>query len=59
MPLPIPLPAALPAGTYRVVLGLYAPGADKRIPLTAGTPAPVELAGEHALLLTTVEVASE
>ena len=56
VPLPVPFPAELPAGSYRVVLGLYDPAAQTRLPLTAGTAAPVELAGEHALLLTTVEV---
>ncbi|HEY0606100.1 MAG TPA: glycosyltransferase family 39 protein [Herpetosiphonaceae bacterium] len=58
VPLPVPFPAELPAGSYRVVLGLYDPAAQTRLPLTVGTAAPVELDGEHALLLTTVEVAS-
>lgn len=58
VPLPVPFPAELPGGSYRVVLGLYDPAAQVRLPLTGGTAAPVELDGEHALLLTTVEVAS-
>jgi hypothetical protein len=59
VPLPMPLPADLPAGSYRVVLGLYDMATGARLPLTTGTAAPPELAGEHALLLTTVELPAD
>jgi hypothetical protein len=52
--LPIALPSDLPAGEYRVVLGVYDPSANARLPLSGAPPAPPELDGPDALLLTTI-----
>ncbi|HWQ13746.1 MAG TPA: glycosyl transferase [Roseiflexaceae bacterium] len=56
VPLPLELPPALPPGAYRLTLGLYDTASGARLPLTAGTPADPAVAGEHALLLGTVEI---
>ncbi|HEU5100318.1 MAG TPA: glycosyltransferase family 39 protein [Roseiflexaceae bacterium] len=52
--LPIALPSDLPAGEYRVVLGVYDPSANARLPLAGAPAAPPELDGPDALLLTTI-----
>ncbi len=55
VPIDLPLPAGLPPGEYRVVLGLYdATGA--RLAPQGGTPADPALAGPHALLVDTVRL---
>ncbi|MBX0327851.1 glycosyltransferase family 39 protein [Oscillochloris sp. ZM17-4] len=51
VPLPIDLPAGLPAGAYTITLGLYDPAGGARLPLTEGTPADPAVAGGDALLL--------
>lgn len=51
----VPLPPDLPAGVYRLALGVYDPHTFARLPLrTAGERA--EDAGDHALLLTRITV---
>jgi hypothetical protein len=50
-PLPIPLPADLPPGDYRVVLGVYDPASGARLPLTQGQPLPEHIDGAGVLLL--------
>ncbi len=57
-PLPIPLPADMPAGDYRVVLGVYDPETGTRIPLRQGEALPATAAGPETLLLTTFRHAS-
>ena len=54
--LPIALPGDLPAGEYRVVLGVYDPGANARLPLTGAPALPSEVDGPEALLLTTIKI---
>ena len=54
--LPIALPDDLPAGQYRVVLGVYDPGANARLPLTGATALPADVDGPDALLLTTITI---
>jgi len=54
--LPIALPGDLPAGEYRVVLGVYDPGANARLPLTAAPKLATEVDGPDALLLTTISI---
>jgi hypothetical protein len=54
-PLPLRLPADLPAGQYRVVLGAYTPEGG-RLPLRRGPAAPAELDGPDVLLVTTVRL---
>jgi 4-amino-4-deoxy-L-arabinose transferase-like glycosyltransferase len=54
--LPIALPSNLPAGEYRVVLGVYDPGANARLPLTKAAALPAEVDGPDALLLTTITI---
>jgi 4-amino-4-deoxy-L-arabinose transferase-like glycosyltransferase len=54
--LPIALPGDLPAGEYRVVLGVYDPGANARLPLTVAPALPAQVDGPDALLLTTVTI---
>jgi hypothetical protein len=52
-PLPIVLPPNLPAGTYRVVLGVYRPHDGTRLPLVrGGIQLPPSVDGPHTLLLT-------
>jgi hypothetical protein len=54
-PFPLQLPADLPSGQYRVVIGVYAPD-GARLPLRSGPAAPVDLDGPDALLLATIEI---
>jgi 4-amino-4-deoxy-L-arabinose transferase-like glycosyltransferase len=54
VPLPLDLPAGLPAGDYQVVLGLFDPVTGERLPLTAGPAADQTSAGPHALLVAKV-----
>jgi hypothetical protein len=54
VPLPLPLPAELPAGEYRLVLGLYDVATGTRLTPTAGPHADPALAGPDALLLETL-----
>jgi hypothetical protein len=53
-PLPIALPPDAPPGPYRVALGVYRPDSGARLPLQRGDALPSELAGPHALHLTSV-----
>lgn len=53
-PLPLPLPADLPAGDYRLVLGVYRPESGARLALNGGPALPEGIAGPHAFLLGTV-----
>lgn len=50
VPLPLELPADLPAGEYELVLGVYEQGSNNRLPLQGGTAASA-YAGGQALLL--------
>ncbi len=54
--LPIVLPGDLPAGEYRVVLGVYDPGVNARLPLSGAAALPSDVDGPNALLLTTVKL---
>jgi hypothetical protein len=54
--LPIALPNDLPAGEYRVVLGVYDPAANARLPLTGAPALPPDVDGPDALLLTTISL---
>lgn len=54
-PVTLTLPPELSAGSYRVVIGVYDPANGARLPLTVGSALPNDVAGEHALLLTTFE----
>lgn len=56
VPLPLPFPADLPPGTYRLILGLYDAANGTRLAPTAGPLADPALAGPHALLLDEVEL---
>ncbi|NTU84108.1 MAG: phospholipid carrier-dependent glycosyltransferase [Chloroflexales bacterium] len=58
VPLPIALPAGLPAGEYTLALGLYEPGTWARLPLTAGPRADPSLAGPDAALLGTIKLST-
>ena len=49
--LPVPIPADVAPGVYRLVVGLYEPDTGRRLPLVADEPAPPELSGPNALLL--------
>jgi hypothetical protein len=51
------LPADLPPGTYRLVIGLYDPQNGQRLPLQSATPVDPALDGPDALVLTDVRVA--
>ncbi|HMP39371.1 MAG TPA: phospholipid carrier-dependent glycosyltransferase [Roseiflexaceae bacterium] len=53
VPLPLALPADLPPGSYRIVVGLY-DTSGTRVPFGGGTPADPAIAGDRALLLTTL-----
>ncbi|HEY0738195.1 MAG TPA: glycosyltransferase family 39 protein [Herpetosiphonaceae bacterium] len=55
-PLALPLPADLPAGEYRVALGVYQPTEGRRLPLEGGTVLPPEVDGAETLLLTTFRI---
>ncbi len=56
VPLPLPLPADLAAGEYRLILGLYNSVTGERVPLIAGMAADPTLAGADALLLDIIEL---
>jgi hypothetical protein len=55
-PLALALPRELPAGTYRVAVGLYDPATGQRLPLTAAQVAPSDVAGPNALRLAELSV---
>ncbi len=52
----LPLPADLPPGSYRLVIGLYDPATGQRLPI--GTPQPIDpaLDGPDALVLASVQI---
>lgn len=50
------IPANAPAGTYRVLIGLYDPESGQRLPLTSEHAADPVLGGANALLLTRLEL---
>ena len=54
-PFPLQLPADLPSGQYRIVIGVYAPD-GARLPLRSGPAAPADLDGPDALLLSTIDL---
>jgi hypothetical protein len=54
VPLPLPLPDALPAGAYQVTLGMYDPQNGQRLPFAGATAADATRAGPNALLLDTI-----
>ena len=54
--LPLTLPADVPAGTYRLVIGLYDPSNGQRLALRAEAPFDPMLDGPDALVLTEVRV---
>jgi 4-amino-4-deoxy-L-arabinose transferase-like glycosyltransferase len=56
VPLPLALPADLPAGAYQVTLGLYDPQNGQRLPFTGAAAADPASAGPDALLLDTIIV---
>lgn len=49
--LPFPMPADLPAGTYRLLVGLYDPATGQRLPLGGAAAADPALSGPDALEL--------
>ncbi len=49
--LPFPLPADLPVGTYRLLVGLYDPATGQRLPLAGAPAADPALSGPNALEL--------
>ncbi|HEU5011713.1 MAG TPA: phospholipid carrier-dependent glycosyltransferase [Roseiflexaceae bacterium] len=55
-PFPLPLPAKLPPGRYRVVMGVYDPATGARLDLHGGTPLPESVDGPQVVLLTTITV---
>jgi hypothetical protein len=55
-PLPVPLPPDLPAGAYRVVMGLYTPSDGARLPVSGVPRLPDELAGPQAIELTALDL---
>lgn len=54
--LALPLPAGLPSGEYRLVIGLYDPQNGQRLPLQSAAAAAPALDGPDALVLTIVQV---
>lgn len=52
----LPLPADLPPGTYQLAVGLYDPATGQRLPLEVSNPSDRAPDGEHALLLTDIQV---
>jgi len=54
--LPLALPANAPAGSYRLVIGLYDPSNGQRLGLRASTPIDPTLDGPDALVVTEVRV---
>jgi hypothetical protein len=59
VPLPLPLPAVLPDGDYRLVMGLYDAVTGERLPVTGGTAVDPAVAGAHALMVGRVTIDSE
>jgi 4-amino-4-deoxy-L-arabinose transferase-like glycosyltransferase len=55
-PLPLTLPSELPAGEYRLALGVYDPATGARLPLARQPALPASLAGPQALLVTTLRL---
>ncbi|HEU5085784.1 MAG TPA: glycosyl transferase, partial [Roseiflexaceae bacterium] len=51
VPLPVPLAQPLAPGTYSVVMGVYDLASNARLALQGGPLAPIELAGDNALLV--------
>jgi hypothetical protein len=51
VPLPIDVPADLPAGVYTLALGMYDMQSGVRLPLISGPIADPALAGDHALFI--------
>lgn len=54
VPLPLPLPPDLPAGTYEIVIGMYDAGSGERLPISGVSAANSPRVGAHALLLTRI-----
>ena len=54
--MPLPLPADLPPGTYRLVIGLYDPSNGQRLVLRAAAPPDPALDGPDALVLAEIKV---
>jgi 4-amino-4-deoxy-L-arabinose transferase-like glycosyltransferase len=56
VPLPLPLPEGLPAGEYRLVMGLYDSANTQRPPLDEGMAADPALDGPSVVLLDTISL---
>ncbi len=58
--MPIPIPEDAPAGTYKLIIGVYDPDNEQRLPLTTrdSLRADPDSAGDHALLVEVVPVQS-
>jgi hypothetical protein len=56
VPLPLALPADLPKGEYRLLMGLYDVANDRRPPLTEGAAAGAAIDGPETVLLETIHV---
>jgi hypothetical protein len=56
VPLPLPLRPDLPAGEYRLVIGLYDSANGQRPPLTEGHAADEQLDGPSVVLLDTISI---
>lgn len=56
VPLPMALPADLAPGRYQLVMGVYATETGTRLAFQGGTPADPALAGDHAILLTSLSL---
>lgn len=58
--IPITIPEDAPAGTYKLVIGVYDPTNEQRLPLTTrdSLRAAPDIAGDHALLVEVVPVRS-
>jgi hypothetical protein len=56
VPLPLALPADLPSGDYRLVMGLYDRAGGQRPPLTEGSAADEALDGPSVVLLDTISI---
>lgn len=54
--LPVPLPADLPPGTYRLLVGLYDPATGLRLPISGAPAADPALSGADALELAELRV---
>lgn len=53
---PLPLPPALPAGTYRIAIGVYDPNTGVRLPLRAAGGNTIPEAGAEALALAAFDI---